>query len=91
MGATMGAFVGQDIAESVMGFKGTFCEDVLTILLNDDRLQVWPQLSRCLLIPFMSLAFLIKFWDKAWKPFAVWIAGFISLFLGKLIREGAIF
>ena len=43
------------------------------------------------LIPFVSLVFLAKYWSKASKPFALWAAGFLGLFLGRFIREGTIF
>ena len=40
----------------------------------------------CMLIPFVSIVFLVKYWDKASRPFALWGAGIVALFLGEFIR-----
>lgn len=45
----------------------------------------------CLFIPFVSLIFLVKYWDKASRPFGLWAAGLLGVFLGKFLREGTIF
>ncbi len=39
----------------------------------------------CLLLPIVSLIFLVMYWDKAGKPFLVWLAGLGILFLGSLL------
>ena len=41
----------------------------------------------CLLIPFVSLIFLIMHWDKAGKPFLVNVLGF-ALILGGSFMSG---
>jgi len=43
----------------------------------------------CLLIPFASLVFTVKYWSKASRPTAVWVAGFLGLFIGKFVRDGS--
>ncbi len=45
----------------------------------------------CLFIPFVSLIFLVKYWEKASRPFAVWGGGLLGVLLGKFIRDGTIF
>ncbi len=44
----------------------------------------------CLLIPFVSPIFLFKYWNKASRPFIVWIVGLLGLFIGKFIRDGTV-
>lgn len=41
----------------------------------------------CLLIPFVSIVFLVKYWSKARIPFVVWVGGWICLFFGAFLRE----
>ena len=45
----------------------------------------------CVLIPFVSLVYLVKYWNTASRPFITWVAGFLGLFLGKFVRDGTIF
>ncbi len=39
----------------------------------------------CLIIPLVSLIFLIMHFDKAWRPFALQIAGLVPLYLGLFL------
>lgn len=41
----------------------------------------------CMFIPFVAIVFLVKYWDKASKPFGVQTAGFAAMLLGQFIRE----
>ncbi|MGH7134797.1 MAG: hypothetical protein ACREHD_03605 [Pirellulales bacterium] len=40
----------------------------------------------CMFIPCVSIIFLVKFWDKASKPFGVQVAGFVAMIIGQAIR-----
>jgi len=40
----------------------------------------------CLLVPFVSLIFLVTHWDEAGKPFLVQLAGMVPFVLGTLLR-----
>lgn len=39
----------------------------------------------CILIPCASLVFLMVHWDKAWKPFAVKVAGVLIILLAEAV------
>jgi hypothetical protein len=38
----------------------------------------------CLLVPFVSLIFLVMYWDRANRPFFVQLAGAVPLVFGSL-------
>ena len=42
----------------------------------------------CMFIPFVSLYFLVKFWDNAKKPFFIQLAGLVPYILG-IVLAGA--
>jgi hypothetical protein len=44
----------------------------------------------CLLLPPVSLVFAVKYWNRAYRPVAVWIGGFLGLIIVKLFRDGTI-
>jgi hypothetical protein len=75
-----------------IGIAGTialFAGSIWFLVVAFQQEIIWG--LACLFIPFVSLIFLIKYWNKASKPFAVWVAGILGILLGKLIREGTIF
>jgi hypothetical protein len=37
----------------------------------------------CIFVPFVSLIFLIKYWDKAGKPFLIQLAGIVPFIAGS--------
>ena len=39
----------------------------------------------CLLVPFVSLIFLIMYWDVAGKPFLIQLAGVVPMFAGMMM------
>ena len=38
-----------------------------------------------LFIPFVGLVFVIMHWKKSAKPFFIWLAGFVVMFVGALL------
>ncbi len=42
----------------------------------------------CLFVPFVSLIFLIMYWDNAGKPFLVQLAGAVPMVLGIVLMGG---
>jgi hypothetical protein len=43
----------------------------------------------CFFIPFVSLIFVIMHFDKAAKPFGIWLVGLIVMFGGSYLGGGA--
>ena len=43
----------------------------------------------CLFIPFVSIVFLVKYWEKAARPFAVYAAGFLLMMFGAFLGPPA--
>ena len=39
----------------------------------------------CLIVPFVSLVFLVMFWDKAGKPFLIQLAGAVPMIAGMIM------
>jgi hypothetical protein len=39
---------------------------------------------------FASLAFLVNYWNKASKPFAIQVIGFVAIAIGNVIRDGTL-
>ncbi len=41
----------------------------------------------CIILPFVSLIFLVMHWDVARRPFFVQLAGLVPVFLGGVLME----
>ncbi len=46
--------------------------------------SIWWGLG-CLIVPFVSLIFLIMYWGRAGRPFLIQLAGFALVFIGALM------
>lgn len=42
----------------------------------------------CLIIPFAALVFLFMHWDRAGKPFLIYLAGIVPIALGAFMVPG---
>jgi hypothetical protein len=74
----------------VAGLVAMLVGSISLIVLAFQQETMWG--CACLFIPFVALVFTIMYWEKARKPFGIWVIGWvigvIGLLLGKFMRDG---
>jgi hypothetical protein len=67
----------------VAGVIGSLIGGIWFLVVAFNESALWG--LGCLFVPFVSLIFLIKYWDQAGKPFLVQLAAIVPLLAGAFL------
>ena len=70
-----------------IGFLGMFIGGIWLLLTAFQESVLWG--LGCILVPLVSLFFLVNHWDKAGKPFLLQLASLLPFFLGVFLINAA--